>query len=207
MEERFSRSFALFFEAAGVPAQLTAAAWRQVVGEGGRAALLREESKHMHCFQSLKQQPRERRVHVFRTLLDGVSGLLAEQMADAVVAAGEYEVEQQQATGKFVDMALGHPLCFEFGIDVLGFMDLDCEAAICREHASSELFTAWNNGEERETSPAAQLSLMLENGWEGAINNKDYHGNVMCDSFETHAMTTAAGLLKAELVMLRLYTG
>eukprot|EP00961_Rhodomonas_salina_P001631 22823-Rhodomonas_salina.1 len=39
------------------------------------------------------------------------------------------------------------------------------------------------------------------------INNKDYHGNVMCDNFEEHEMTVAAGLLKAELVMLRLYTG
>lgn len=49
--------------------------------------------------------------------------------------------------------------------------------------------------------------MVLENGWAGKINNKDYRGNVMCEDFETHAMTKAASLLKAELVMLRLYTG
>jgi hypothetical protein len=57
------------------------------------------------------------------------------------------------------------------------------------------------------TSPAEQMRLVLPDGWSGRINNKDYHGNVMCLVFEEHEMAVLAMLSKGELVMLRLYTG
>ena len=37
------------------------------------------------------------------------------------------------------------------GIAMLGLPELDIEKAIGREHSAEEKFTAWNNGEGRET--------------------------------------------------------
>eukprot|EP00961_Rhodomonas_salina_P043712 587275-Rhodomonas_salina.1 len=84
-------------------------------------------------------------------------------------------------------MVLGHPLCFEIGIYSLEFLDLDWEAAVCLKHSSDATFREWNNDMELEISQAAeQLKPVLENGWEGLINNKDHHSNALCKSFENH---------------------
>ena len=48
---------------------------------------------------------------------------------------------------------------------------------------------------------------MLPNGAEGAICTTTYDGKEMCVDIETHPMAMEANLNKAELVMLRLYTG
>eukprot|EP00961_Rhodomonas_salina_P197070 2659858-Rhodomonas_salina.1 len=56
-------------------------------------------------------------------------------------------------------------------------------------------------------SAKEQLDMVLPGGWKDPINNKDYEGKVMCEAFESHRFAKAAGLTKAELAMLRMYTG
>jgi len=211
MKEMFHLGYKPLFKSADIALQLTEAAWKHVIGEGSCKAVLREECQHIHCFGSLQKMNRDERIKIFRTLLRSIVEQVAERLADDVVAGREYQKQQQQqqqGTSKFADMELGDPLCFDFGIEMLGLPDLDFEKAVRREHSGKKKFKARNNDTERETSPAEQMSLVLPDGWEGQINNKDYHGNVMCaEGFENHAMTKLAGLMQVELVMLRLYTG
>jgi hypothetical protein len=56
-------------------------------------------------------------------------------------------------------------------------------------------------------SPKKELDKVLPHGSTGAICTTTYDGKEMCVDFETHPMAKKANLNKAELVMLRLYTG
>lgn len=208
MKELFELSYTQFFQSLNLELQLTEAAWKHLLGAEGCPALLREECRHVHAFQSLRQLPLPERERIFHTLLESVTAAVAKQMAAEVMAAAEYEAEHNEEPGRFAGMVLGDALCFDCGIDVLGLPDLDFERGISREHASHTTFSAWNNDEQRHTTPAEQLAKALPGGWAGPINNKDYHGRVMCEAgFEQHPMALKAGLQKCELVMLRLYSG
>ncbi len=63
----------------------------------------------MHCFQGLKEHSREKRVEVFRAVLSSTIDSMAQKLADGVVAAGHYAMQQEQGqhSGKFAGMVLG----------------------------------------------------------------------------------------------------
>ena len=137
MEELFTLSYKAFFRSQNIEELYTEELWRHVTSEDGP---LRGELRQIHPLKHLASMNAAERKAALTAVLTSCVPRIVEKLSKSVEGAAKYKAAQPQDDSKYRGMVLGHVLCYDGGIDVLGLPSLDFEAAVQREHESEEKF-------------------------------------------------------------------